>query len=689
MKQIKFILVTLLIFSMAFLSCSDDDSLKSTEKEIIEFSINNVKGIIDQAAHTIGVTLPYGASANALTPQIKVSEKAKVVPTSGKEQNFSQPILYTVTAEDGSKQDYTVTVVILKNTVAKITALEITNLTPKVTAAIDEDAKVITATVPFGTDLKTLVPHITFEGKEISPVTDKATDFTQPVKYTVTADNGDTQKYTVTIKVLQSSEAQIEKFNVRIADDNYNVFATVNEEAKTITAEMTFGTDLTRLVPTIVFKGKTISPKSGLVNDFSSPVVYTVTAMDGTKVEYTVTITRASASTEKELISYTLNDGTYTQGELTVITGVLNPNTNTMQVDMPYGTDITKLTSEIKYKGVSISPKSGVTHNFKDVHQLFYTIKAQDGSDYQFSVMVGINPFQPKISKINRTSFTRGDRIVISGSFIGTGTEVELRSPSNAPVFPEVTYDFKTQISAIIPDLAGYGDQYTLTVKSGGGNVRYEESKITIMDKADIRPEILSITPASFMRGMQDKIYLKTKNIKNLDGKYATMHYVVNGVDKTINAGLDPNGDENDIILTIWQDWKPGKYKLYLERDGIKSNEVDFELLQNIYPQGTISSISTYTPVAGETITMTGANFLAKSDFKPYIEIRKIMSPGQSIPTSKAEVTILNDNTLTFTLPFIKASGHTAGEIDGNVGISLWVNGQSTFHQPDFKVTEK
>jgi hypothetical protein len=50
-------------------------------------------------------------------------------------------------------------------------------------------------------------------------------------------------------------------------------------------------TDTTALEPIISITGKTISPASGVEQNFSSPVIYTVTAADGSQVQYTVIVT--------------------------------------------------------------------------------------------------------------------------------------------------------------------------------------------------------------------------------------------------------------------------------------------------------------------------------------------------------------------------------------------------------------
>ncbi len=53
--------------------------------------------------------------------------------------------------------------------------------------------------LPYGTELNPLIPVFTFKGFSVSPGSGVAQDFTKPVKYTVTADDGSTAVYTVTV----------------------------------------------------------------------------------------------------------------------------------------------------------------------------------------------------------------------------------------------------------------------------------------------------------------------------------------------------------------------------------------------------------------------------------------------------------------------------------------------------------
>lgn len=66
---------------------------------------------------------------------------------------------------------------------------------------IDETAHTIVFTVPFGTDVTTLIPSITFAGSSTNPVSGIAQDFTAPVTYTITAHDGTTQDYVVTVQI--------------------------------------------------------------------------------------------------------------------------------------------------------------------------------------------------------------------------------------------------------------------------------------------------------------------------------------------------------------------------------------------------------------------------------------------------------------------------------------------------------
>jgi autotransporter-associated beta strand protein len=81
----------------------------STAKEMLGFVLpGSFPGIISGTG--IGVYVPAATDLKALAPTFSLSNLAKADPASGTPRDFSKPQTYTVTAQDGSTQVYTVTV---------------------------------------------------------------------------------------------------------------------------------------------------------------------------------------------------------------------------------------------------------------------------------------------------------------------------------------------------------------------------------------------------------------------------------------------------------------------------------------------------------------------------------------------------------------------------------------------------
>ncbi len=91
------------------------DSGGDTSKAILTYSLDGVAGVVNEAAKTISVILPFGTDVTALIATFTHTGEdvtvAAVSQTSGTTaNNFTNPVVYTVTAEDGSAAIYTVTV---------------------------------------------------------------------------------------------------------------------------------------------------------------------------------------------------------------------------------------------------------------------------------------------------------------------------------------------------------------------------------------------------------------------------------------------------------------------------------------------------------------------------------------------------------------------------------------------------
>ncbi|SHJ79052.1 hypothetical protein SAMN02745216_02253 [Desulfatibacillum alkenivorans DSM 16219] len=150
---------------------------------------------------------------------------------------------------------------------------------------IDEDAKSVTLTAPYGTSLMGLTPTIAITGVSVSPASGAAQDFTDgvPVTYTVTAYDTSTQDYGVTINLDPPSS------NNTITSAVYTISAggTANETI----VNVPFGISLADFLAALTAGDAYQSWDS---SDLTDPVIsrqeLIVTAQDGTSVTYIVYI---------------------------------------------------------------------------------------------------------------------------------------------------------------------------------------------------------------------------------------------------------------------------------------------------------------------------------------------------------------------------------------------------------------
>ena len=165
-----------------------------------------------------------------------------------------------------------------------------------VVGVIDETNKTISVTVPFGTNLTALIANFSSTGSNVlvggvtqySGITPN--DFTNPLAYVVLASDGSNVSYSVTVTVAPNSPKSFTSFSLS------GWPGVVDEATRSIIVSMPSGSAVTALVATFTSTGAGVSvggvaQTSGMtVNDFSNPVIYTVSAADGTTANYTVTI---------------------------------------------------------------------------------------------------------------------------------------------------------------------------------------------------------------------------------------------------------------------------------------------------------------------------------------------------------------------------------------------------------------
>lgn len=154
--RIRFVSALVMLTLVAF-GCGGDaspndgaDAGLSASNDITAFTLpdlGNVSGVIDQTNRTIVVTLAYGVSRTLLLPMVTTTG-ASVSPLGA--QDFTNPVVYTVTAENGATKTYTVTVQNLSNTNVDLSTVTFAydTLSHPLTPAFSPSVTSYTATVP-------------------------------------------------------------------------------------------------------------------------------------------------------------------------------------------------------------------------------------------------------------------------------------------------------------------------------------------------------------------------------------------------------------------------------------------------------------------------------------------------------------------------------------------------------------
>ncbi len=119
MKRRLISLVLVLVVGGIFLSSCQKEEVLSSKKEILSFIFEASKNaelehniLCDISGNSITANVPFGTSVSGLIPSIEVSPEAQLNPVDGVATDFSSPVSFTVTAEDGSTQAFTASLAI-------------------------------------------------------------------------------------------------------------------------------------------------------------------------------------------------------------------------------------------------------------------------------------------------------------------------------------------------------------------------------------------------------------------------------------------------------------------------------------------------------------------------------------------------------------------------------------------------
>ena len=191
-------------------------STLSPENDIVQFDVTEQIGneIIDETEHTVTLEVPYGTNVTNLIPTIEISENATISPESGVSQDFTNPVEYTVVAQNEDQQIWTVTVVDELNNENDILSFDFNSI-EEVSVNIDDVLHTVNIVVPLGTNVTQLTPEIIISVEAtVFPESGISQDFTDSFEYTVTAENEDEQIWTVTVEIANNIDDLNSQFTI-------------------------------------------------------------------------------------------------------------------------------------------------------------------------------------------------------------------------------------------------------------------------------------------------------------------------------------------------------------------------------------------------------------------------------------------------------------------------------------------
>jgi len=301
----------------------------------------------------------------------------------------------------------------------------------------DSVAGTINIVVPYGTDLTKLNPTIQVSNSAIvSPESGSEVDFSKGiVEYTVTAENGTTKKWAISVVIAKNTDADILGFTIP------NQTAATQYKNDTILVIMPEGTDLTSLTPTIITSPEAnISPVSGIAMDFSKGAIeYTVTSGNGTEKKWFVKVSRVLRK-ECKMSSMTIMGKTITLGEYTSF----------LTFNVPYGTDLKTIIPSIEISvGAKVSPVSSSTIDFSK-GTVKFMVQAEDLTIKPNYYYVNVFYDLPVISSKGNSDY----------NYIGRFTNLATLPKTWAPG-SYITANFTgTYCDVILNDEVRYGSNY-------------------------------------------------------------------------------------------------------------------------------------------------------------------------------------------------------------------------------------
>lgn len=340
---------------------------------------------------------------------------------------------------------------------------------------------------------------------------------------------------------------------------------TITESDKKIAVTVPAGTNVTELVPTIVVSEKaTIDPNTGVKQNFTNAVTYTVTAEDGSTQKYVVTVTVGT------------DDGEPGEDDITV-TGISSVEVAKGAEFYVTGTNFAVFTdSEIALTNIDSKEKFTIGANENSTTtRLYFTMPfiievgeyaitvTSKNQSVTLDVTLTVKIPAPAISGISTEEVNQGGTVTITGiNFSETGNLIKLVDDGGILYGMEILNESlnSIQFTAEVPN---YGSYTILIITADGLEV---ESAFSIY--VGNRPRVTSINKLTFARGEQIVITGENLKAEGTSGIFYFWPEVGNGFQRIVTV----KADGTEMTYVIPNDFTPGNYEMEVQ--------VDFEMIE-------------------------------------------------------------------------------------------------------------
>ena len=339
------------------------EEMSGTDAYIDEFKVSGIQGDIDEETKTITLNIPKMMNLTNIQPDYISYVGSSINPSKAAEVNLEDNATYTVQSLSGTSTTYDVKLNRSGNSEAVITEFKLAGID----GLIDETAKTITVPVPVTTNVAGIAPDVlTFTGKSIYPVPTAVQDFTQPVTYTVVAQDNTEAEYEIIIQPL-TSEGKLLEFELQ------GYPGVIDEDAKTVTiTDFPRDLNLKDIVPSkfVTSAEATSDPDANTPQDFTKPVEYEVSSKYGDDVNtYTVNVVLEALNKDARIDRFVI-DGH--EATIDQINGMI-----TLELPSTYKpADISSIVPEIEWVGETLNPDENDAQNFNQA--ITYTVTAED-----------------------------------------------------------------------------------------------------------------------------------------------------------------------------------------------------------------------------------------------------------------------------------------------------------------------